>query len=267
MITTNIINSYIEKIPPSPKVLQETIALLNADELVQAAKVASTDMAFCSYIKTLVNKPIYGFRKEIDDINQIFSLLGTAGALQAIYNYMLTLLSPKKWKLFTLNQLSFEELQAQLSGKWNRVLKHLNIVDKDIQIAISLLPASIIVTEAMFKDHIEKVNLLKETKNLDYNTILKRLCNKDLFDICNEISKKWEMPIKTSKIIQAASGIKQFEDEEINNIAKWMHLLLFYELSQPMFIKAGLNDFIDFQIDYVSDIYDDFAPLCQKDAK
>ena len=42
-----------------------------------------------------------------------------------------------------------------------------------------------------------------------------------------------------------------------------MHLLLFYELSQPMFINAGLNDFINFEIEYVSDIYDDFAQLME----
>ena len=42
-----------------------------------------------------------------------------------------------------------------------------------------------------------------------------------------------------------------------------MHLLLFYELSQPMFIAAELNDFIDFKIDYVSDIYNDFAILME----
>ena len=40
-----------------------------------------------------------------------------------------------------------------------------------------------------------------------------------------------------------------------------MHLLLFYELSQPLFIEAGLNDFIDFQIDYVGDIYEDFSTV------
>ena len=42
-----------------------------------------------------------------------------------------------------------------------------------------------------------------------------------------------------------------------------MHLLLFYELSQPEFITAGLNDFVDFQPEYISDIYEDFASLME----
>ena len=65
------------------------------------------------------------------------------------------------------------------------------------------------------------------------------------------------------KIVQASSGVKQSTDKDINKLAKWMHLLLFYELSQPLFVEAGLNDFIDFQIEYVSDIYDDFAQLME----
>jgi len=42
-----------------------------------------------------------------------------------------------------------------------------------------------------------------------------------------------------------------------------MHLLLFFTLSKAEFIEAGLNDFIDFQIEYVNDIYDDFATIME----
>jgi hypothetical protein len=71
------------------------------------------------------------------------------------------------------------------------------------------------------------------------------------------------MPQEIAQIIQASSGLKPSKDEKINSLGKWMHLLLFYELSQPMFIEAGLNDFIDFQIEYVGDIYEDFAALME----
>ena len=124
-------------------------------------------------------------------------------------------------------------------------------------------PASIIVTEALFCEKKDDVNLLKSVKSVDYNTILSRLCGVGIFDICEQISVKWEMPDEIAKIVQASSGLKASEDEKINLLGKWMHLLLFYELSQPMFIEAGLNDFIDFQIDYVSDIYEDFSTLLE----
>lgn len=174
---------------------------------------------------------------------------------------MVTLLSPKKWSLFKLNSKLFYELQANLSKKWEIILKHLNIDDKNIYAAISLLPASIIVTEALFAEKIDDVNLLRSAKALDFNTILIRLCEVSLFDICEKIAKKWEMDENIAQIVQASSGVKPSNSEKINTLGKWMHLLLFYELSKPELVEAGLNDFLDFQIEYISDIYDEFASL------
>lgn len=263
MITKNEIDIFISKIPPAPVALQETFRLLQVGELVKAAKVAESDLALKSYLKNLVNKPIYGFKNEINDISQIFGILGVSLSQQAVYNYMISLLSPDKWLLFKLNSASFHELQAQLSKKWETILTYLKIEDKDIYAAISLLPASIIVSEALFSKNIDNVTLLRSTKALDYNTILTRLCGIGLFDICEQIANKWEMDEVIPQIIQSASGLKPSDDEKINKIGKWMHLLLFFELSQPEFVKAGLNDFVDFQIEYVNDIYEEFATLME----
>lgn len=263
MITKEQINNYIDKIPPAPKALKETLFLLNSGELIKAAKVAQTDLALSAYLKELVNKPIYGFKHEVSDVSQIFGILGVSTSQQTVYNYMTTLLSPAKWTLFKLNTRSFHELQAKLSKKWEEILNHLEIDDKNIHSAISLLPASIIVTEALFSSKRDDVNLLRANASLDYNTILTRLCGVSLFDICEQISVKWDMPQEIADIIQASSGLNQSDNQKINSLGKWMHLLLFYELSQPIFIEAGLNDFIDFQIDFVNDIYEDFATLME----
>ena len=263
MITNEKINHFIDKIPPAPKALQATIMLLNSGELVKAAQIAETDLALKAYLKNIVNKPIYGFRNEVSEISQIFGILGVSSSQQTVYNYMMTLLSPDKWILFNLKATSFHELQAKLSRRWKQILEHLNIDDIEMESAITLLPASIIVSEALFSDKKADVDLLRSVNNLDLNTILNRLCGLDLFDICEKISQKWDMPPKIAQIVQASSGIKPASDEELDKLGKWMHLLLFYELSQPMFIEAGLNDFIEFQIDYVGDIYDDFATLME----
>ncbi|ADN08623.1 HDOD domain-containing protein [Sulfurimonas autotrophica] len=261
MITIKQIDSFIEKIPPSPKVLRETLSLLNQGDLIKAAKVGKEDPALNAYLKELVNKPIYGFRNEVNEISQIFGILGVSKSQQATYNYMISLLSPSKWKLFKLNKSSFYDLQAQLSANWQKITTHLGINDKDIQSAAALLPGSIIVSEALFSEKLEDVKLLRSIDEIDLNTILQRLCNMDLFDICQRIAQKWEMPQNVADIIQASSGVKPSNDETINTLGKWMHLLLFYTLSKPVFIEAQLNDFIDFQIDYVADIYDDFSKV------
>jgi hypothetical protein len=176
---------------------------------------------------------------------------------------MLSLLSPSKWLLFKLNKSAFYNLQAELAVNWQKILKHLNISNKEIESAISLLPASIIVSEALFSEKIKDVNLLRSVNPIDLNTILVRLCGSDLFDISQRIAQKWDMHEKISQIIQASSGIKPSQNEEINILGKWMHLLLFFTLSKANFVEAGLNDFIDFQLEYVEDIYPDFANLME----
>ncbi|WP_324172406.1 HDOD domain-containing protein [Sulfurimonas sp.] len=263
MITQEQIDSYIDKIPPSPKVLRDTLTFLNNGELAKASKMAQSDHALACYLRDLVNKPIYGFANKVNNVSQIFGILGLSGAQQSVYNYMTTLLSPAKWILFKLNTRVFHELQARLSINWEIILKHLKIEDKNISASISLLPASIIITEALFCEKIQDVTILRSAKNLDYNTILTRLSGIGIFDICEQISKKWEMPQEIAEIIQASSGINPSQNEELNKLGKWMHLLLFYELSKPIFIEAGLNDFINFQVDYIDDIYEDFAALME----
>lgn len=263
MITKDQIDSFIEKIPPSPKILRQTIMLLDAGELSKAAKVAIQDKAMASYLKNIVNKPIFGFKQEVNDISQIFGILGLSGSQQAVYNYMISLLSPAKWSLFALNSHTFYDLQAGLSSTWKKILTHLDIDDKETESAISLLPASIIVADALFGEKIEDVYLLRSVNEIDYNTILQRLCKMDLFDICEEIAKKWEMQPKIYEIVQASSGVKTYEDQQTMMLGKWMHLLLFFILSKPEFIDAKLNDFIEFQIDFVEEIYGDFMNIVE----
>ncbi len=263
MITNTLIDNFIDKIPPSPKALQASIMFLNNGELTKAAQMAETDLALKSYLKNIVNRPIYGFKNEVSEISQIFGILGVSSSQQTVYNYMMTLLSPAKWELFQLKEFTFHELQAKLSRRWKQILIHLDIDDMEIESAITLLPASIIVAEALFKSKKADVELLRSVNNIDLNTILTRLCSQDLFDICEKIALKWDMPSSIVKIVQASSGFKPDEDEKLNTLGKWMHLLLFYELSQPMFIEAHLNDFIDFKIEYVSDIYDEFASIME----
>lgn len=263
MITSDTIDSFIKRIPPAPEALKKTLAYLQAEDLTKAAAVAKEDKALNAYLRELVNKPIFGFRNEVHETSQIFGILGVARSQQAVYNYLLTLLSPSKWLLFKLNKSSFYTLQAELTANWQKILKHLNIVDKEIESAISLLPASIIISEALFCQKIKDVNLLRSVNPIDFNTILKRLCDADLFDISEKIAKKWNMDDKIAQIIQASSGVKPSNDSEIDKLGKWMHLLLFFILSKPLFVEAGLNDFIDFQLEYVEEIYADFATLME----
>jgi len=263
MITRDKIDSYIEKIPPASDALVKTLDLLNQGELVKAANAAKEELALNAYLKNLVNKPIYGLKNEVSDISQIFGILGVAGSQQVVYSYMISLLSPDKWYFFKLKKVHFENLQAELSANWKKILNHLKINNKEVESSVALLPASIIVAEALFNEKKSDVELLRSNSEIDLNTILQRLCKMDLFDICEAIATKWDMSKNISLIIQASSGVKPSENKTVNTLAKWMHLLFFYTLSKPAYIEAGLNDFIDFQVEFVEDIYEEFNKVME----
>ena len=263
MITKEKIASYIKRVPPLPQSLKQTLAYLDEGELVQASKVAKEDKALSAYLKELVNKPIYGFKQEVEDVSQIFGILGLSRSQQAVYSYMISLLSPEKWEFFSLNKRKFYDLQAQLSVDWQKILKHQGIENKEIESAITLLPASIIVSEALFHEKKEEVMMLRGVHEIDLNTILKRLSGMDLFDICALIAKRWEMDTMIIELVQASSGIKPAQNTQSDTLGKWMHLLLFYTLSKPVYIEAGLNDFIEFNIAYVEEVYEEFSSIME----
>jgi len=261
VITAEEVTLYIQNIPPAPAVVRQALNYARAGDLPKAAKCASEDPALRHYLKILVNRPLYGFKNEVSDVSQIFSILGVSATVQTLYNYLLSLLTPKKWELFALTDHQFYYLQASLSKYWEKILLHLNIDDKEIQSAISLIPATIIVCEALFASRKAEVTQLRSVKALDFNTILKRLSGRDLFDLAAEIAHMWEMSEKTVILIQGASGLRDTLSAEEKRLAQWMHLLLFYELSQSVYVSAGLNEFIDFQIDFVHDIYESFMQV------
>lgn len=265
MVTQEEILLYIQNIPPAPSVVKQTLDYVRVGDLTKAAKCAEGDPALKLYLKTLVNRPIYGFRNEVSDLSQIFSILGVSTAQQIMYNYLMSLLTPKAWGLFALSNHAFYDLQASLSRKWEKILKHLHLLNHDTESAITLLPASIIVCDALFAEHKSEVEQLRAVKALDYNTILQRLSKRSLFDIGNEIAAKWEMSPTIIRIAHAASGLDSEVAGNEKILAQWMHLLLFYELSQSVYVEAGLNDFVDFQVDFVQDIYESFMQVVGND--
>lgn len=259
MITQDKIKEYIAKVPPLPETIKNSLKYVQDGDLPKAASFAKNDLALMSHLKETVNKPIFGFKKDITDPGQIFGILGTLQAEQLLKSYLVSLLAPKSWKVFKLSNKKFNNLQAGLMLDWNKILTYLKCEDREIASAAILLASSVIVCEELFKDKISEVNLLREVKDVDYNFILKKLTDKSLFDIAVIIGKKWEVSPKTLKIILLTSGkYKTDKDEDLVIFARYLHLLLFFELSKPEMVDAGLNDFVEFNVDFVADIYENF---------
>lgn len=263
MITKAQIEEYIDKIPPLPDNLRSCIRYLKDDELSKASKVVADDPALNRYLVGIINKPIYGFSQKLKDTAQIFSILGVVKTRQILTSYLISLLSPKKWQLFKIDNIAFNEFQAAMMGNWNRILEKLGYEDNAMSVASTLLGSSIIVCEELFKDKEGMVNLIRERNYVDYNTILKHLAGVSLFDIAIMIGQKWELDEKTLKIIEYADGKKECTDNkcELINLSKYLHLLFFHSLSNPVFVEHGLNDFIEFKIEFVEEIYEKFSTI------
>jgi len=265
LITKQIIDEYIRQIPPVPKILKQTILFVDQGELTKASKIASQDLALKHYLIDIVNKPYYGFSSKVTDLSQIFGILGQIKAKQILHTYLMNIMNPKEWKFFKLNHNDFIYFQVTLTNNWNKILAYKNINEDNISISITILPLAVLIIEHLFKKEQKEIELIRSYSDIDLNTILKRLSGYTLFDIATQIAKKWELPSKIYNIIESSSGLNRSNDNQIDMLGKWMHLLLFHTISQEQLIGSGLNDFIEFKIDYVSNIYEEFLKIMDID--
>jgi len=203
----------------------------------------------------MINKPIFGFRNEVKDVSQIFGILGVKRASQVVNAYYATLIFPKKWKVFKMNNNDFQLLQSMLIYNWNKILDFTKYNHIHIASVVSLLPASLIVCEALFEDNIDDISLLKEYQNISYDEILYKMSGLRLFDIFIQICEKWELNDESVKLVEYLSQ-KKDDNSILSKLARYLHLLIFFELSKPVFIQTGVNDFIEFDIEFVQDVYD-----------
>jgi hypothetical protein len=266
MINKAELEKYIRNLPPKPTVVRQALELVERNELHQAGIVAESDPILAEYLRNFVNKPVFGFKNRVTNLPQIFSILGIKASSELLKHYLMTLIIPKKWGLFDLNDYLFNELQARLSFYWKKILQHEHISNKDISSAIALLPATIIICDNLFHANLNEVNILRENNTIDFNLLLKRLTGMSLFDLTYLIGKYWSFPKLSLDVIKSASTKHTLKDKNMIRLGQWMHLLFFYVLSRKEFVESGLNSFINFNIDYVSPVYKDFQYIVEQNS-
>jgi hypothetical protein len=261
MVTKREIEEYIKRIPPKPDVVSRTLVEVEKKDLRKASEIAKEDPILTGYMRNLINKPIFGLRHKVKDLTQIFSILGTDAVYELLHHYLLTLLSPKQWRVFSLNESLFRELQANLSFYWNRIVVYEGINERDVISAVSLLPLSIVVCDELFHNSKNEIDILSDSSVIDYDFLLHNLTGVHLRNLTAQIGKYWGFSDRALDIVRASSRDSGVSDEEIVKLGQWMHLLLFYVLSKPQFINTDLNTFIKFDTEYIAPIYNDFAEV------
>jgi len=264
LLTNSTIENYISTIPPVPKVIKSCLSYLDASDMIQAANAAKEDKAFMLYLCDIVNKPIFGFAKEIKNPHQIFGILGLIRAKQIVHGYYLLLILPKKWEVFDFSNKKFQNLQSNLIVNWNNILDFLSIDDKDTRQCIALLPASLIVCEMLFRDIRGTIILLRESKQISFDELLYKMSENTLFDVTSKIAKKWEFNDNIQNFIAGIASLNLEKNSKNYKAIVYLRLLLAYEMSKPYMIKSGLNDFFDFSLDFDEKDMMDFYTLMER---
>ena len=242
LITKKEIIEKIDSIPPIPEVVKNTIEFLKNGELQKAADEADKDIVLKQKISKIVNSAYFGFSKTLSDTRQMFSAMGLEMAKSVVLSYLVSLLEPKEWKIFT--DLNFEEFQSAFlaGGKEAIILESDESTYKKYADALALIPATICLIDELLGDKKREVELLIESTDLNYGKILKRFTGFNVFTLAALVGKKWELNQENVNLIKMAECEKC--EGKLSKIAAAIHLELFKIVSEKKFFI--LNSFIDF---------------------
>jgi len=260
MITKEEIQNYLKNVPSLPRVVKACLEQLKIGELNKAAVIAKKDQKLIFYLKTVVNSAAYGFRSTLEDEKQIFSALGSHKAKQLLYAYMINSNSPNEWQFFNLSKNDFKTLQMQMMKYFDAILKSYSLENSEFQSASSIICASVVVADQIFGVHKEDVKIIKQSQDLTLDQILYRLSGYTFANLVEFIAKLWEVEQSVQQLLVLSFGYQKCKGF-VCELSKLMHLLLFKIFSQPRFIKAGLNDFLDIKIEFVEDMLDKFNKI------
>lgn len=263
MISQQEIVHYLKHVPVLKQSIRETLAALQENALDRAAQKAAADPALMHFLKKSVNSAAYGFRREIKAAPQIFSALGLQKAKELLYAYMVASLAPEQWRFFALEAHTFADFQLSLMRGWELVLKQTG-TPETLRPVAALVPAAIAVADALFAEHREEADLIYQSTGEDMNAILKKMCGLDFLQLVERIAKSWEVDAQNRTALGVAFGAHPCRPSAECGALKMLHLLLFYELSRPAMMQAGVNAFIAFNPELVADVMDDFQNLMEQ---
>jgi len=245
LISKQDIINKIKEIPPLPKAVKETIEALKVGDLQKAADAADSDIVLKKKISSIVNSAYFGFTKKLTDTRQMFSAMGLEMAKSVVLSYMVSMLAPKEWKIFT--KLDFEDFQsAFLNNVKEAIITETNEnVYKKYSDSIAIIPAVVCLIDELLGSKKDKLDIIMQSSELDYGKILKRFTGMSLFELAGFVAKKWELDTDNINIIKSTECEScDIEDEEMKKVVASIHLEFFYLVSKPQFFD--LNSFIEF---------------------
>ena len=238
LISKEDILKYLSNVPPVPENVQKALLYLNNGDIKNAAIEAEKDFVLKKQIERVINSAYYSLTKKVDNMVQLFTLLGIEKARSLIYSYLVSLLEPKKWKIFKINFFDFQsafmkEFEEAMFLEFNE-----EIYKKYVEIG-AIIPAAVCVCDSLLGDKKDEVDILISSAPLEYSTLIKRMSGFSLFEIASKIAFLWGLDDEKIEIL------KKSECQKCNEkLPALIHFVFFMLVSKKEFLD--INSLIAF---------------------
>ncbi len=238
LISKNDILNYLSKVLPVPENIQKALEYLNSGDIRNAAAKAEKDFILKKQIERVVNSAYYSLNKKIDDMVQLFTLLGIEKSRSLIYSYLVSLLEPKEWKIFKINFFDFQSAFMDTFEKAMTLEFDEQIFKKYAEIG-AIIPAAVCVCEYLLGDKKDQVDIVMSSAPLEYSTLIKRMSGFSLFEIAAKIAFFWGVDEEKTEILKK-SECKECSEK----MPALIHFIFFALVSKKEFLD--INSLIEF---------------------
>jgi hypothetical protein len=239
LITKEEIQKYLNNVPPVPESVQKCLAYLKEGELKKAAMEADKDIVLKKQIESVVNSAYFSLPNRVEDTVQLFSMIGLEMAKNLVYSYLVSLLEPKKWKIFHIDFRDFQADFMQLFEKYC-IYEFSEEEYKKYSELGAIVPAAVCVCDSLLGDKKEQCELILNAAPMDYGTLVKRMTGYTLFGIASQICEIWGLDESKTKALKEAECDNKCE----NPISALVHFIFFWLSSKKQFLD--LNSLIEF---------------------
>ena len=251
LISKEDILRYLSNVPPVPDNVKKALDFLNKGDIKNAANEAEKDLVLKKQIERVVNSAYYSLNKKVDDMVQLFTLLGIEKTRSLIYSYLVSLLEPKTWHIFKINFFDFQSAFMK-SYEDAMILEFDEKTYKKYAEIGAIIPAAVCVCDSLLGEKKEQVDLLMSSAPLEYSTLIKRMSGFSLFELAAKIANFWGLEEEKVEILKK-SECKECEEK----IPALVHLVFFILASKKEFLD--INSLIEFNpktIELVPKVYE-----------
>ncbi len=239
LISQKEIIKYLKNVPPVPENVKKALEYLKNGDLRNAALEAQNDLILKKRIEDVVNSAYYALPNKVNDMVQLFAMLGMEKSKSLIFSYLVSLLEPKEWGIFNINFFDFQALFMHEFEKY-MIIEFDEKTYKEYADIGAIIPASICVCDSLLGTKKEDVELLMSNAPLEYGTIIKRMSGIGLFGIAAKIAEIWGLKKEKADVLNNSECGGKCKDK----IAALIHLIFFSIVSKKQFLD--LNSLIEF---------------------